>query len=138
MDIVSHAIAGAATGALWGHPVAGAVAAVLPDIVIAGPRRALPSTLYRFTHSYLAFLIVSLLVLFIEYNLAAAIALAYLSHLWLDAVTHGEQWAPRFLWPLEMVCFKNIPEWEFGNRTWWLGLLITIVYSLTCFTVAYA
>jgi hypothetical protein len=67
-------------------------------------------------------------VFFSSLNSAASLTvfMALLSHLFLDAVTHGKQWAPPLLYPFETTRFSFGKEWEWFNGSWWLGLLWSI------------
>lgn len=132
MDILSHMVAGAASGAVFGHPVVGAVIGALPDVVLGIKRKAAPNTPYRATHSLLVLLLVLTLLAALPFNLLAAIALAWLSHIVLDVPTHGQLWAPRVLFPLYDVRIGNFQEWEFFTRTWYNGLCLTVAWSAIC------
>lgn len=124
MDIVSHAVAGAAVGAYYNHPYIGAIVGAMPDLVLGFKRLEAPTRLYRFTHSvdYLA------LATGFGWGLlngpgAALFFFATLSHLLLDVPTHGPLWAPRLLYPWDWHC-KCFTEWEFFNGPWMFGLFI--------------
>lgn len=138
MDIISHAVAGAATGAVFGHPLTGAVVAVLPDLPIFGKRKATPPTLYKFSHSLLAVVLVGLIGSTVGLAVGLAAGFAYLSHILLDSITHSETWAPKWLWPSVVNVNPPSDEWEFFNAPWWRGFEITLVYSVLCLLVAYA
>ena len=130
MDFINHAIAGAATGFYFGHPVAGAILAVTPDIVLGVTRKEVPNSLYRVTHS--AFILVAVGVimwLLFGYNSAAFTVSVIGSHLVLDSVTHGKVWGTRLFYPLSEKVLGNFQEWEFFNRSWWFGLLVTSIWS---------
>lgn len=134
MDFVSHAVAGASAGAVFGRPVLGAVFGVLPDVVLGVTRKAAPNIPYNITHS-LTF--VAVLV-----PLCAALGtwapmLAVLSHIVLDLPTHGSQWAPPLLYPLSRRRFSLGAEWEWFNRSWWRGLVLTISWSFACLLISY-
>lgn len=127
MDVFTHAAIGAATGAAFGHPVLGAVVAMLPDLgyyIHANFLQRLhwPPKLYDFGHSLLFTLLASLLAwALFSGGVAAVVALALLSHLWLDLPTHGRVWGVRLFYPLTWR-FKWGVEWEFFNRSWFFGL----------------
>lgn len=135
MDILSHAAAGAATGAAFGRPVWGALIAVVPDIPIFGPRRRKPSVLYKMTHTLLFVLIAA--VLGAVLGVGWLVFFCLLSHLTLDIPTHGMQWAPRVLYPYSHKPLLNCGEWEFFNRQWFVGLGITIGWIITWLLLAY-
>lgn len=134
MDIITHAVAGAAIGAVLGHPVVGAMAAVVPDSALwLAPRPALPPALYRAAHGGLAPLFVSAICLPIfGPQIAIVVLLAWISHIILDIPTHGPDWSPRLFWPDERVVFDKFEEWEWFNHSWWFGFFITIVWVLLC------
>jgi biotin transporter BioY len=136
MDIVSHAFAGAAAGYAFGHPVVGALVGVAPDLVLGVKRRAEPNTLYRFTHSLVFVLLAACAAGFVSLTLAAAVALAACSHLVLDVPTHGRLWSPRLLFPFSNASRTAGVEWEWFNRAWWLGMLITIFWIGICLTLS--
>jgi membrane-bound metal-dependent hydrolase YbcI (DUF457 family) len=135
MDIVSHAIAGASAGAVFGRPVLGAVFGVIPDVVLGITRKTAPGAAYDVTHSLLFVLAISLLCAKLD---TWAPVLAVLSHIVLDLPTHGSGWAPPLLYPICQRRFSYGEEWEWFNRSWWRGLVITIIWSLSCLTISYA
>ena len=126
MDIISHAIAGASAGYYFGNPVLGAVIGILPDLPLIGRRKTNPTELYKFTHSAL-FLVVCCAI---AYSLGCLpiVFCALLSHLLLDLPTHGAVWFPRVFWPIEVNIYRAY-EWEFFNKSWWMGLLVLIIWS---------
>lgn len=134
MDILTHAIVGAVTGSAFGQPVAGAIAAVAADLPIARLQRLhTPPALYRFTHSGLALLVLGVFCTFAkEPSAGAAVFFGYLSHIVLDLPTHAREWQPRLLWPRSSVWFPNAVEWEWFNKSWFLGLGIAIIWSAVC------
>lgn len=130
MDVFSHAIAGACTGAVVGRPLLGAALAVLPDVAAVGPRRLHPGALYNLTHSLLFLALVPALA-----SLWGFGGLAYfciVSHLILDMPTHGDDWAPTLMWPSKFRYSIGHDEWEWFNETWWFGLLLTFLWSASC------
>ena len=135
MDIVNHAVAGAAVGAAYGRPVVGALFGVLPDLVLGVRRLTVPTPAYNLTHS-LSFVIV-------VGAIAGAVLgsplplLALLSHLLLDLPTHGPVWAPPLLYPGSVKRYSYGDEWEWFSRSWWIGLSITSIWSATWLSVAY-
>lgn len=131
MDIVTHALAGAATGAAFGHPLLGAVVAVVPDSALwLRPRLALPPALYRAMHGGLVPLFVCALCLpFFGPKIATLVWWAWMSHIALDVPTHGENWSPRLFWPDERILFTEFEEWEWFNRSWWRGLALALIWS---------
>lgn len=129
MDIVNHAAAGAATGLYFGSPVIGAIVAVIPDIILIGERRKNPPKVYTFFHSLL-FLFICSFIAFL-FGFGEVVFFALLSHLILDIPTHGKQWSPQLLWPISKCRFSKFQEWEFGNSSWYYGLLINLAWSTT-------
>lgn len=135
MDIVNHAVAGAAVGAAFGRPGVGAFFGVLPDLVLGVKRLTLPTPAYNLTHS-LAF---SGGVGLIAGELLGSPLplLALLSHLLLDLPTHGPKWAPPLFYPWSELRYGWGEEWEWFSRSWWIGFGITLVWSITWLFVAY-
>ena len=134
MDIISHAVAGASVGAVFGRPVLGAVFGVIPDVVLGVRRKVTPNISYDVTHS-LAFVLVLTLVC-VPLGTWAPV-LAVLSHIFLDLPTHGLKWAPPLLYPLSRRRYSyGNEEWEWFNHTWWRGLAITIIWSSICLIYA--
>lgn len=129
MDILSHAVAGAAVGAAYGQPVLGAVCGLLPDLALATPKRlTLPTVAYNATHS---------LAIVLPLGLAGGALfgsvvplLALLSHILLDLPTHGKHWAPPLLYPFTKTRYSCGTEWEWFNRSWWQGFVLTLLWSL--------
>lgn len=135
MDIVSHAVAGAAVGVAYGRPIVGALFGVLPDLVLGVKRLTVPSAAYNVTHSLAFTLLVGVLA---SVALSSPLPLlALLSHLLLDLPTHGPVWAPPLLFPISDHRFSFGKEWEWFSRTWWLGFLITITWSTIWLFVTY-
>jgi hypothetical protein len=134
MDIVSHALAGAATGTAFGHPFLGAFFGVLPDIVLGVKRHALPTFAYNSTHSLPGVLVLGCAGAFFTGSIVPLLAL--LSHLLLDIPTHGEQWAPPLLFPFDLHRFSYGEEWEWFNPSWCFGFLLTIFWSSIWFSFA--
>lgn len=137
MDIVSHAVAGAFTGLLFGEPVLGATVAVIPDLVLVGKRRELPPAFYDVTHSLL-FMVVCLVgsAFIMGPNTGLVVGWALLSHLFLDIPTHGDKWAPPLLYPFSKERSGCGTEWEFFNGTWWFGLALTATWSGACWSLS--
>jgi hypothetical protein len=131
MDVFTHALVGAVTGSTWGHPVLGAVVAVLPDLPIwYGKRRATPPAAYKALHSYTLALAFGLLTyLLVGVAAGATVFACWLSHLALDIPTHGPTWAPRLVWPSDwhLPC-KEEQEWEWLNRSWWIGFCYSLFW----------
>lgn len=128
MDIVSHAVAGAAVGHAFGQPLLGAAFGILPDIVLGIRRRAAPTAAYNLTHSLPFTAGAGALCALLWATPVPALAL--LSHLLLDVPTHGKQWAPTLFYPFSSERFGFGEEWEFFSPCWWMGLLITFVWSV--------
>jgi membrane-bound metal-dependent hydrolase YbcI (DUF457 family) len=138
MDIVSHAAAGAATGAVAGHPWWGAFFGVLPDLVLGYKRIARPTAQYLWTHSLCFLLLVWFLVLFFLGDTIAMVALlALVSHVALDIPTHGSEWAPRLFYPFwdHPFSLSHGGEWEWFNSVWWEGFLYTVIWITLCLTL---
>jgi membrane-bound metal-dependent hydrolase YbcI (DUF457 family) len=130
MDIVTHTLVGAATGFYFGHPVAGALVAAAPDLVLGIRRRKAPSAAYNATHSLLvAGVAATLAWALLPEPWPALIYWCWLSHLFLDMVTHGVQWAPPLLYPLRPTRFSLGDEWEFYNHSWQRGLVLSLAWS---------
>lgn len=129
MDIVNHALAGAATGYAFGSPVAGAVFGVLPDLVLGVRRQLVPTPAYDLTHSLAFVLACGWAWWAVNGTLLALFAL--LSHIVLDLPTHGKQWAPVLLYPLHRKRFSYGDEWEWFSASWWQGFVLTIIWSLS-------
>jgi membrane-bound metal-dependent hydrolase YbcI (DUF457 family) len=127
MDLFSHAIAGAAMGAAFGRPLVGAVCACLPDMVLGLKRVASPTAAYTVTHSLVFCLIAATVGVWV--GLGPVVGLAVLSHLLLDLPTHGKAWAPALLYPFSERRFSFGGEWEFFNRYWFIGLIMTVEWS---------
>ena len=139
MDVISHAIAGAASGYMFGHPILGAAIGVLPDLCLIGKRRVHPTPLYRFTHS-LGFMLVLLFLSQLLTNsgdIGWTVAVAWASHVYLDVPTHGSVWAVRLLYPNEDVYYEA-EEWEFFNNAWKFGFALTIIWSTVCLIMSFA
>lgn len=132
MDIVTHAIVGAITGANWGRPILGAAVAIAPDFVLGLKRHALPPLSYSMTHSPLLMslaLFVATGALTHDPRLTACVIACYLSHIALDLQTHGDDWAPRLFFPFSIHRTSLGGDWEFFNRSWWLGLSTAVLWS---------
>lgn len=126
MDIVSHALAGAATGLYFQHPVAGALVAISPDLVLGVKRRIRPNHLYMISHSGIGLVMVYLLTYSMDIKW---LFYCYLSHIVLDFFTHAGEWCPQPLFPF-VKTNSYFKEWEFFNKAWFMGLFVTILWSL--------
>jgi len=129
MDWLSHAVAGAAVGYAFGDPTLGAVVALVPDLPLLGPRRALPPRLYDWTHSLLFTFAVGGAALVLTGS--PLVLWALVSHLVLDLPTHGRAWGAPVLLPFSNARFalwNN--DWELFSPHWWAGLAVTITWSL--------
>jgi membrane-bound metal-dependent hydrolase YbcI (DUF457 family) len=139
MDIFSHAIVGAATGALFGHPIAGAIAATLPDLVLGIKRKYAPTEWYDLTHSPIP---TSLLLygpatsFTLDWQLGVCLVLCYWSHIFLDVFTHGENWAPKLFAPISHKRYSFGDDWEWFNSSWRKGLALSIGWFATCALLA--
>lgn len=135
MDIFTHAMVGAATGLPFGYPVAGAVAAVVPDVALWGRKRVqVPPTLYQWGHALITPLAALLIIIACGHPiLANVVYYAWMSHIILDIPTHGQVWAPRLFLPFDknptFTCFQ---EWEWFNHTWWAGFRVSLLWSILC------
>lgn len=137
MDILSHAAAGAATGALFGHPVAGALVAVAPDAVLGVRRKLFPGYAYNVTHGLPFLCVVSLAISLWSMSWAGTVAACLLSHLALDIPTHAETWAPPLLFPFRTTRYSMGNEWEFFNESWWRGFWLTVTWSFMCLNLSF-
>jgi hypothetical protein len=126
MDIISHAIAGACTGAAFGEPIAGAIWGVLPDLVLGVRRRFHPTILYNITHSLTFIGLCGFIGVMVFGSWTPAFSL--LSHIALDLPTHGTVWAPPLFYPFKRR-YSLGKEWEWFSLSWGIGLAITIVWS---------
>lgn len=138
MDIFTHAVAGAAAGAVFGHPWLGAFAAVLPDLPLIGKRKLKPSPEYDYGHSLIYPAVVFALSFLFQNTPAqiSTIVFAILSHLFLDLFTHGPEWAPPLLYPFNRHRFSYGEEWEWFNRSWLQGLLLSFAFVLLCLSLS--
>lgn len=134
MDIITHAVVGAITGATMGHPIIGAVAAVVPDSALwLGRRPARPPALYSAAHGLLApCLFAAITMALFGPLISAVVFFSWLSHIVLDIPTHEGEWSPRLFWPDTRPVFAGYEEWEWFNEAWWFGLLIAGIWSITC------
>lgn len=132
MDTVTHALLGVAVGASAGAlapqgteslAVVGVCAAiaVLPDspLFLYRKRQKVPPKAYVISHSLWP-------VILIWFLWEPIYAIAYLSHILIDIPTHNAAWAARLFYPFEWR-FQCFSEWEWGNRSWWVGLFFTIL-----------
>lgn len=134
MDLINHAIAGATTGLAFGCPFLGAIIAIAPDLVLGFKRKAKPTIAYNCTHSLLFIAICASISQLFKAGLLVMFCL--LSHIILDLSTHGKNWAPPLLYPFNKTRFSLGKEWEFGSLHWWLGLGITILWSVVWLTLS--
>ena len=131
MDIFTHAVVGAYTGYALGYPITGAVAGIAPDIVLGIKRRALPTLAYNVTHSFAGVLVASTAILaYAGAEPALAGLLALLSHLFLDWLTHGDDWAPPLAYPFRKRFNAGFGEWEWFDDVWWLGASAAFAWCL--------
>lgn len=137
MDIISHAVAGAATGLAFGDPVLGALVAMFPDIpLLFRERLKKPPEFYVFTHSLFFLFGVSGLLIWYDGHLGYLVFFCTLSHLVLDIPTHSSTWAPKLLMPFSNVHFSHFKEWELFNASWYNGLILTIIWCIIWLIVA--
>jgi hypothetical protein len=128
MDIFSHALAGASVGHHYGFPLTGMALGILPDVVLPLKRTCRPTIGYFITHSLLFVGCVTLLGILLGVDPFLTV-FATSSHLVLDFYTHSERWSPRLLYPFITKGFGNFEEWEFFNKSWAHGLLLTTSWS---------
>ncbi len=148
MDIITHAVVGGITGAAFGHPIAGSIVAMIQDLPLFGyikgepthPKE--PSNLYRFLHSFL-FLIILTLVCYVyvsfihrPFNVPWFVFWVLLSHFYLDFFTHRGVWTVRLFWPWGKT-FKSGGEWEFFNRAWLAGIGFAVIWSFVWLQIPY-
>lgn len=126
MDILTHALVGAAIGSRAESPAigacVGAVVAVLPDLALCSIKRLpRPTEPYKWSHSVWPILVI--------WMFSPLMALCYASHLVLDIPTHASTWAPRpfYPWHHRIGVFR---EWEWFNRTWWTGAALAGILVL--------
>jgi len=134
MDIFTHGCVGFATGAVFGHPVIGTIAGVIPDSALwLRSRLACPPPLYRAAHGLLMPFVVALLCLYLfGMDIATTVCWAWFSHILLDIPTHSTEWSPRIFWPDNYPIFTQFNEWEWFNASWWKGLAIAVIWSALC------
>ena len=130
MDIITHAIAGAVSGQSFGHPILGAVVAVVPDLTLGWRRRVEPPVIYRMMHSLLFLLAVWLVLIPASRGIQMTATLAVFSHLYLDLPTHGPRWAPRLFYPLSNRFVVIGDEWEWGNESWFVGFAYALIWII--------
>lgn len=136
MDIIGHALAGAATGVYFGKPITGAVIAILPDAVLIGKRKFEPTEPYLFTHSW-AYLVMATALIGAVLGEYLLVLFCTLSHYALDIVTHSYKWQMRFFYPMPFR-FKGVEEWRFFNNSWLYGAAATIIWSASWLVLKYA
>lgn len=134
MDLVTHALVGASTGALFGHPLEGSLFGMLPDVGLASFRRLeRPPSFYIFCHSPVFILLLGLIVYLVDPSFLPCASLSVFSHIVLDIPTHGKLWAPRPFYPFSEVSFSlGGGEWEWFNGIWYRGLGVSLVWILAC------
>lgn len=131
MDIFSHAIAGAAAGYAVGDPLSGAVAAIIPDLVLPRKRVATPPADYDLTHSLLFVLGLGVAAWVLGFGVAGLLGL--ISHLVLDVPTHGKIWAPPLFYPFSKKRYSPFgQEWEWFDDTWWFGFAVLLIWCILC------
>jgi hypothetical protein len=131
MDVFSHAIAGASVGSVFGNPWLGAFISITPDLVLGPYRKSAPPQLYNMTHSVLMTSAVGLSIWIVFAT--PVVLLALYSHLILDIPTHGKEWAPTLFYPLSEKRYGCGEEWEWFNKSWFIGLAITTVWCVLCY-----
>lgn len=135
MDFITHGVVGAATGAVWGRPITGAVIAMAPDIPLIGKRVLLPPKAYVWTHSYLFAIVWTVIALLVSPEFSIVVFTALMSHLFLDMLTHEPLWSPRLAYPWDKEFYLKVApfgEWEFFNASWWFGLGVSILWIGIC------
>ena len=132
MDIINHAITGAAIGAsveLSPRSVLiGTLTGIAPDVSdfpLFYKRREIPTDLYAISHSFEVFL--GMLAAGLIFDGFFVVSMAWCAHILLDYITHGETWGPKFI-ILKIPVPKRFEEWEFFNWSWWRGLGTNFVF----------
>lgn len=139
MDIITHAVVGAATGNLIGRPIIGAFIAVVPDLVLGFKRKRVPTSLYKLTHSPIpmSFLVFGAVGVFTQDPmLSAVLVLCYWSHIVLDLFTHADGWGPQLFSPFVRKHYSLGGDWEWFNGPWWAGLLVSAGWIYVCMSLA--
>lgn len=126
MDILTHAIVGAAVGVKFESLLSCVIASIAPDIVLGTKRKFAPTVPYKFLHS--VFPVCALYLFGFK-----AEAIAWATHIVLDIPTHGPLWSPRLLSPFSDKGFTGFHEWEFFNTSWKKGLVLSA--GLICLTL---
>lgn len=126
MDILTHAIVGAAVGLKLGSPLSCVIASIAPDIVLGIKRKFTPTMPYKFLHS--VFPVCALYLFGFK-----AEAIAWATHIILDIPTHGTLWSPKLFFPFSDKGFTGFQEWEFFNTSWKKGLALSV--GLICLTL---
>jgi len=120
MDIFTHFAVGFATGTVIDKPITCGVIAILPDVFLFSFKRLKnPTILYKISHTVWIPLFICI------FN--PIYALAYLSHIVLDVFTHGGKWKTEPFLPIKLN-FGNFHEWEFFNKSYLIGLIISILW----------
>lgn len=128
MDMLTHFVAGATSGAFFDEPILGGVIAITPDIVLGIKRRELPNYAYNLTHSVFGISFITfVLSFFINYLLVLT---SLFSHILLDLRTHGKQWSPPLLFPFSERHFFSAEEWEFFNISWLKGFIPFLAWEI--------
>lgn len=137
MDILTHALTGAATGYVFGQPIVGAIAGILPDFALFfRARQASPPPAYCAAHSLLMPFVVGMVsAIFFGIEIGSAVYWAWFSHILLDIPTHSKEWAPQLFWPDKYQLFTRFEEWEWLNESWWRGLFIAALWSMLCISI---
>lgn len=138
MDIITHAITGAATGALFGRPIVGAAAAVWPDLVLGFRRKYAPTEYYDIAHAVIPMscLMYGPIVSFtLDWKLGVCMMVCYWTHIILDVLTHGDDWAPKLFAPFSQKRCSFGDDWEWFNRSWWVGLTVAIIWTAICLAI---
>lgn len=129
MDLLTHVVVGALTGAAVGEPIAGAAIAAAPDLVLGITRKAAPTLAYRSTHSAFGMLVATAIAWACGgWFLADLVFICWCSHLFLDVFTHGRVWGTQLLFPFSNRTFTFGEEWEWFNDTWFFGLWLALFW----------
>lgn len=115
MDIVSHIIF---ANALTGPNIYSTIGAVIPDLTMI-KRKPYPDKYYLLMHSP-----IMSIVLFI---INPYLGIGHFSHIFLDFFTHGKDFAPRLFYPFSDYRITIFQEWEFFNKSFWIGLFIVLI-----------
>lgn len=118
MDALVHGCVGLMLGIKCGDIAGCILFSVISDISFSMGRKEKPDRCYKVLHSIWP---IAILYPFYPYY-AEAMAL----HIIVDIVCHGNDFAPRLFYPLNYH-FWSIGEWEYFNKAWTTGLILSLV-----------